>query len=51
MLQIPNSPTWLSVGWLLALLVLLVVIVLAILGQMDQREALLIGALALARLL
>ena len=40
-----------TIGWLIALLVLLVVIVLLILSQLDMRLGLLIGGLALARLL
>jgi hypothetical protein len=47
-----TTPPWLgTLSWLIALLVLVVVIVLAIIGQMDTREALLLGGLALARLL
>jgi hypothetical protein len=52
MMQFPAAPVASSIiGWLIALLVLVVVVVLAIIGQMDTREALLLGGLALARLL
>lgn len=40
-----------TIGWLIALLVLLVVIVLMVISQMEIRLGLLIGGLALARLL
>jgi hypothetical protein len=51
MIQISGGPTWLSVGWIIALLVLVVDIVFAAIAQIELREALLIGGLALARLL
>lgn len=40
-----------TIGWLIALLVLIVVIVLLVLSQIDTRLGLLIGGVALARLL
>lgn len=46
----PYNATF-SIGSIIALLVLIAVFILAIIGQMDGRMALLIGGLALARLL
>ena len=46
----PWNPNY-SIGSLIALIVLLVVIVMFMTGQLDNRMALLLGALALARLL
>jgi hypothetical protein len=40
-----------TIGWLLALLVLIVAVVLLILSMIDLRIGLMIGALALARLI
>ena len=40
-----------TIGWLLALLVLLVVVILLVISQIDLRLGLLLGGLALARLL
>jgi hypothetical protein len=51
MIQISGGPTWLSVGWIIALLVLVTTVVLVIVGSLDNRIGLLIGGLALARLL
>lgn len=42
---------YLSIGWVIALIVLVVVVILAFIGQMDNKEALLLGGLALSRLL
>jgi hypothetical protein len=44
-MQIQGAPTWLSVGWIIGLLVLVVT------NQLALTEALLIGGLALARLI
>jgi hypothetical protein len=41
----------LSVGWIIALLVLVLDVVLVVVGQLDTQVGLLIGGLALARLL
>jgi hypothetical protein len=51
MIQISGGPTWLSVGWIIALLVLVLDVVLVLIAQLDSRLGLLIGGLALARLL
>jgi hypothetical protein len=40
-----------TIGWLIALIVLIVAVILLILSMIDLRIGLLIGALALARLL
>jgi hypothetical protein len=50
-ITIAGGPTWLTVGWIIALLVLLIDIVFLALGQIDQKTGLLIGGVALARLL
>jgi hypothetical protein len=50
-MQIQGAPTWLSVGWIIGLLVLVAVFVLFITNQLALTEALLIGGLALARLI
>jgi len=50
-MQIANAPTWLNVGWLIALIVLLLCIVFAAVGQLDYKLAGLIGGAALARLI
>jgi hypothetical protein len=51
MIQITGGPTWLSVGWIIALLVLVITVVLVVIGQLDTTHGLLIGALAASRLL
>lgn len=51
MLTIPNAPAWLGIGWLIALVVLVVDIVLLVLAGIDLKLGLLIGGLAVARLL
>jgi hypothetical protein len=51
MIVIPNAPAYATVGWLLAVLILILVIVFWALGQIDAREALIAGGLALARIL
>ena len=51
MITIAGGPAWLTVGWLIALLVLVVDIVFLAIGQMDIRLGALIGGLALARML
>ena len=52
MVNFPAQPIASSlIGWLIALLVLVLVIVFWAIGQLDAREALLLGGLALARLL
>jgi hypothetical protein len=50
-IAIPNAPPWLGIGWILALIVLVLVIVLVVIAQLDTKLALLLGGLALARLL
>lgn len=45
-----GGPTWLTFGALIALLVLIAVFVLWITGQLEPKLALLIGGLAIARL-
>jgi hypothetical protein len=47
---IQGAPAWATVGWILALLVLLVDIVFMAIGQIDIKVGLLIGGVALARL-
>jgi hypothetical protein len=47
---IAGAPAWATVGALLALIVLIVDIVFLVLGMIDLRVGLLIGGLALARL-
>lgn len=49
--MIQGAPTWLNVGWLIALIVLLLCIVFAAIGQLDFKLAGLIGGAALARLI
>lgn len=51
MLTIPNAPPWLSIGWLIALLVLVIDVVFLAIGAIDLRVGLLLGGLALARML
>jgi hypothetical protein len=51
MIPITGAPAWLSVGWLIALLVLILTLIFLALGQVDQKTGLLIGGVALARLL
>lgn len=51
MIAIPNAPTWMSVGWIIALITLIVIIVLIVINGIDTKIGLLIGAVALARLL
>jgi hypothetical protein len=50
-MQITGAPAWVTVGWVLALIVLVVDIVFLALAQIDLRLGLLIGGLALARML
>lgn len=38
---------WISLSWIIAMLVLIAVFVLALIGKMDYLEAILFGALAL----
>ena len=45
------APPWFTIGWIIALIVLLVDVVFLAIGQVDTRVGLLIGGLALARLL
>lgn len=45
------SPTWLSVGWVIALLVLILAIIFVVLGRLDLVVGGLIGGVALSRLL
>ena len=45
------APPWFTVGWVLALIVLVIDVVFLAVGQVDMRVGLLIGGLALARLL
>jgi hypothetical protein len=40
-----------TIGWIIAVIVLLLCVVLAVIGRLDVLEALLIGGVALARLL
>jgi len=47
----PNAPAWLSIGWIIALIVLIVDIVFMVLGTVDTKIGLLIGGVALARML
>lgn len=49
--MITGAPTWLNIGWLIALIVLLLCIIFAALGRMELFLAGLIGGLALARLI
>jgi hypothetical protein len=52
MQNVPAAPTAPSIiGWIIALIILVVVIVMWAIGQLEPRLALLIGGLALARLL
>jgi hypothetical protein len=51
MQPIAGAPTWLTVGWILALLVLVLDVVFVAIGQLDFKIGGLIGGLALARLL
>lgn len=46
-----NTPTWLSLGWVIALVILIVDIVFLAVGRIDLIQGLLIGGLALAILL
>lgn len=48
---IQGAPAWATVGAVLALIVLVVDIVFLVLGTVDLKVGLLIGGLALARLL
>jgi hypothetical protein len=48
---ITGAPPWLSIGWLIALLVVILCIVFFAIGQLEPRLALLIGGAALARML
>jgi len=50
-MQITNAPTWLSVGWMLALIVLLLVIVFYFIGKLSPEQAGFLAALAVARLI
>lgn len=50
-MQFQMSAPVVTIGWLLALLVLLVVVILLVISQIDLRLGLLLGGLALARLL
>jgi hypothetical protein len=50
-MQITGAPAWVTVGWVLALIVLIVDVVFLAIGQIDLRIGLLIGGLALARML
>ncbi len=50
-MHITGAPTWVTVGWLLALVVFLLVIVFAAIGQLELRLAGLLGGVALARLI
>jgi len=47
----PNAPAWLSLGWIIALIVLVLDIVFIALNQIDTKIGLLIGGVALAVLL
>lgn len=51
MIPIQGAPAWATVGWVIALIVLILVVVFAILGSLDYKLALLLGGLAVARLL
>lgn len=46
-----GNPTWLTLGWVIALIVLVLDIVLVAVGQLDLKLGLLIGGLSLSRLL
>ena len=46
-----TAPTWLSIGWLIALIVLLLCVVFIAVGKLDYVTGGLIGGVALARLI
>ncbi len=46
-----SAPAWATVGWVIALIALLVDIIFLAIGQIDLKVGLLIGGVALARLL
>ena len=48
---VSGAPAWFTVGWGLALIVLVIDVVFMAIGQVDLKIGLLLGGLALARLL
>jgi len=51
MITFPNAPTWLGLGWIIALVVLIIAVVLMVVGGLDVKVGSLIIGLALSRLL
>jgi len=49
--MIQGAPAWLSVGWMLALIVLLLVVVFYFIGRLPPDEAGFLAGLAIARLI